>query len=956
MAERLSHAAIERLGNAQKRSSNNSQGSNRRDSSQVSDINLLRKSIIINRGSLLTQARQSRSSFKPKNAGRIKQQREAKDAEKIFAEQAKIIGTEPPAYDFLEMCGKGSFGRVFKARDRASRDIVCLKIIEVDSSDAKLHYLERDESLNDFKRELKILRGLKEAGAKNVNLVREAFNFYSSLWIVTDFCSGGSVRTLMKSCTGNRLEERFIIPICRELIIGLQWVHKAGIVHRDLKAANVLIAETGGVQLADFGVSATLETSVSKRTSQIGSLPWMAPEMFNEAKLEKDGYGYEVDIWGFGSTVYEMAYGSAPNELQGGRNPKQLLRQNTKTAPKLEGDDFSTTLKQFVDYCLVVDPHHRPSPSQILNHTFIKNTASTHPVSIVKDLVEQFVLWETTGGERTSLFNAFGALNFTSPSAFGKIEEEWRFSVSDHFTDQVMADIDSTAGEMAAAQMIAEQAPLTAEQQAVRDEHERFGKLRLMRLFDMTKRPYDYGTDEADIRFRDELEREANKPETIIDLDLDDPTGNNADDDFGFSFNNNDDDGPWFLPEDGDASDTTPEFHPPESSKKRSSLDQNFNMDFSSSPPNEEEEQQQEDNSQDTPFLTTPEVSAKAEDRDVNRRSRFFSPPRESKGTIGPDFEDIVEAMPESSEDEAEQQGAKEATDNNSDETGANGPTMNMSFKFPPDPAPAAPANGAAHERRNTMEWSFATSSYVTDSGADNTSTPSDEAVARPSLQHSAASPVELPIAASQGGAEAGDGPFGPAEEHFSHLTSSPAPSLGRRPESPFGGLTRAPSVQDSMGTLRRAAAEADDEDGPAAEPLTSRRVGRDAGLRDPRHRVHSPAASLLTDDDGGEVADVAPAGRAGLSASLSRAQRRSAARAAGRQGGGRAGYSALPPLEGVAPLVARPQPPSAAVLEDPRAHAGEVRESLEALRQGMGALRVLNRTLAERRRARGGR
>jgi serine/threonine protein kinase len=89
------------------------------------------------------------------------------------------------------------------------------------------------------------------------------------------------------------LTERWIIPILREVAEAVYWVHKQGVIHRDIKCANVLITEVGGVQLCDFGVAGVLATKFDKRSTVTGTLHWMAPELFDSTV----SYGSEVDIW-----------------------------------------------------------------------------------------------------------------------------------------------------------------------------------------------------------------------------------------------------------------------------------------------------------------------------------------------------------------------------------------------------------------------------------------------------------------------------------------------------------------------------------------------------------------------------------------------------------------------------------------------------------------------------------
>src|ERR1700761_180626 len=109
--------------------------------------------------------------------------------------------------------------------------------------------------------------------------------------------------------TGDKLEEKYIIPIARELASGLRAIHDAGIIHRDVKAANVLIHEEGRLQLCDFGVAGVLEQRTDKRRTFIGTLHWMPPELWSD----EPEYSDEVDVWEYGVTIYECAIGKPPN-------------------------------------------------------------------------------------------------------------------------------------------------------------------------------------------------------------------------------------------------------------------------------------------------------------------------------------------------------------------------------------------------------------------------------------------------------------------------------------------------------------------------------------------------------------------------------------------------------------------------------------------------------------------
>ena len=96
-----------------------------------------------------------------------------------------------------------------------------------------------------------------------------------------------------------------IAYVCRETLKGVNYLHQMGKMHRDVKGANILLTEQGDVKLADFGVSAQITATMSKRKSFIGTPYWMAPEV--AAVERKGGYNQQCDIWAIGITAIELA-------------------------------------------------------------------------------------------------------------------------------------------------------------------------------------------------------------------------------------------------------------------------------------------------------------------------------------------------------------------------------------------------------------------------------------------------------------------------------------------------------------------------------------------------------------------------------------------------------------------------------------------------------------------------
>ncbi|KAK3694313.1 kinase-like domain-containing protein [Podospora appendiculata] len=362
---------------------------------------------------------------------------DAKKMQASIQEECNKSGKETPPYLLQELIGKGSFGRVYKATGLNSKNVVAVKIIDIEESDTLNPKLA--DTYSEFMKEINALKLLSDSGARNINLILDVLPVGQSMWMVTEYCAGGSVATLLKPTAPGGLQEKWIIPILREVAEAVYWVHKEGIIHRDIKCANVLVTETGDVQLCDFGVAGIIETKIDKRSTFIGTPHWMAPELFEPVP----SYSTPVDIWAFGSLVYEIASGLPPNVMSGFNIP-QLGNYIKNHTPRLEGDSYSPQIKHLVAFCLVEDPAQRPTIKEVQEHPYIFNTSATHPTSSLANLVRGYRLWEAQGGIRKSLFAPGGAQGPSDYSSTSLANDEWNFSTTVDF-DQVAMNTDARA-------------------------------------------------------------------------------------------------------------------------------------------------------------------------------------------------------------------------------------------------------------------------------------------------------------------------------------------------------------------------------------------------------------------------------------------------------------------------------------------------------------------------------
>jgi hypothetical protein len=172
----------------------------------------------------------------------------------------------------------------------------------------------------------------------------------------------------------------------------------------------------------------------------IGTPHWMAPELFSSTP----SYGKEVDIWAFGSMIFEIATGLPPNATL---VPYERLGSHLKThVTRLEGGNYSNDLRSLVAYCLEELPSARPTIEQVQKHPYIYNTNSRYPASSLSHLVRAFKVWEDHGGSRKSLFMLGGAQGPSIEGTSSVPDDEWNFSTTASFDQEVSRD--STAQDV----------------------------------------------------------------------------------------------------------------------------------------------------------------------------------------------------------------------------------------------------------------------------------------------------------------------------------------------------------------------------------------------------------------------------------------------------------------------------------------------------------------------------
>lgn len=205
-----------------------------------------------------------------------------------------------------------------------------------------------------------------------------------------EYLGGGSCLDLVKE---RPFDEASAAIVCRELLLGLDYLHGSGKIHRDIKAANILLSGSGKVKIADFGVAAQLTNIKSQRMTFVGTPYWMAPEV-----IQEEGYDFRADIWSLGITAMELVNGEPPNAEM---HPMKALFHIPKApAPRPDASKFSRDFRSFVSACLVKDAEHRPTARDLLQHRFIQKAGR---VSALRGLIESRQRDITAHSEKSNL-------------------------------------------------------------------------------------------------------------------------------------------------------------------------------------------------------------------------------------------------------------------------------------------------------------------------------------------------------------------------------------------------------------------------------------------------------------------------------------------------------------------------------------------------------------------------
>ncbi|KAI4119678.1 MAG: hypothetical protein LQ345_000476 [Seirophora villosa] len=266
-----------------------------------------------------------------------------------------------------QLIGKGSYGRVYLGINLTTGDLLAVKQVEVNQKIAGQDKEKMKEMVSALDQEIDTMQHLEHPNiVQYLGCERKEY----SISIFLEYISGGSVGSCLRK--HGKFEQSLVSSLTRQVLSGLAYLHQEGVLHRDLKADNILLDVDGTCKISDFGISKKTDDIYGNdaTNSMQGSVFWMAPEV---VRSHGQGYSAKVDIWSLGCVVLEMFAGRRPWSKDEAVGAIYKLGE-LNMAPPIPDDvagEISAEAVAFMLDCFTVDARERPTAKTLLEgHPF----------------------------------------------------------------------------------------------------------------------------------------------------------------------------------------------------------------------------------------------------------------------------------------------------------------------------------------------------------------------------------------------------------------------------------------------------------------------------------------------------------------------------------------------------------------------------------------------------------
>jgi hypothetical protein len=278
------------------------------------------------------------------------------------------LPSRQPTFKWMkgQLIGKGTFGRVYLGMNITTGELIAVKQVEVNAKAAGSDKDKIKELVKSLDQEIDTMQHLDHPNiVQYLGCERKEY----SISIFLEYISGGSVGSCIRK--HGKFEECVVSSLTRQTLLGLSYLHREGILHRDLKADNILLDLDGTCKISDFGISKKTDNIYGNdvTNSMQGSVFWMAPEVI---RSQGQGYSAKVDIWSLGCVVLEMFAGKRPWSKEEAIGAIYKLGSLNQAPPIPE--DVSRVIGveglSFMYDCFTIDPTERPTAETLLRAPF----------------------------------------------------------------------------------------------------------------------------------------------------------------------------------------------------------------------------------------------------------------------------------------------------------------------------------------------------------------------------------------------------------------------------------------------------------------------------------------------------------------------------------------------------------------------------------------------------------